>query len=202
MVGALAGLQWAVPSGEATAVVLDVDGDAGFESLRALEHRHGALPRTLSTKTPGGGSHFYFAPEAAVRNSVGQLGEGIDVRGQGGYVLIPPSSIGGRSYVVDEVAPLALMPAWMASTPVNGKATSSGEWAELLRAGLTEGQRNDGLARIVGHLLRRNVDVDVVLELARALSGGRQRAALSAREVATVVESIAGRELRRRGCRP
>ncbi len=66
-------------------VVLDVDGDDGSESLRKLERRHGELPRTASIKTPSGGSHFYFRhPGGEIRNSVGGLGDGLDVRGDGG----------------------------------------------------------------------------------------------------------------------
>jgi hypothetical protein len=72
-------------------VVLDVDGDDGYESLRALERAHEPLPRTASVKTPRGGSHYWFAYRGEIPNSAGRLGRGIDVRGEGGYVLAPPS---------------------------------------------------------------------------------------------------------------
>ena len=41
-------------------LVLDVDGDAGAESLRALEREHGPLPRTATVVTPGGGEDYYL----------------------------------------------------------------------------------------------------------------------------------------------
>ena len=52
--------------------------------------------------TGGGGEHYYYrAPKgAAIRNNVGKLGEGLDLRGVGGYVIAPPSlHISGHPYV-------------------------------------------------------------------------------------------------------
>jgi hypothetical protein len=58
---ALPGANLALRTGAVSrVVVLDVDGDEGAESLRALEREFGALPATKSVKTPSGGSHFYF----------------------------------------------------------------------------------------------------------------------------------------------
>lgn len=73
-------------------VVVDVDGDEGVAALKALEAEHGALPRTRLAQTGGGGWHLLFAhPGVEVRNSAGRLGPGLDVRGDGGYVIAPPS---------------------------------------------------------------------------------------------------------------
>jgi len=72
--------------------VLDVDGPEGDASLAALEKKHGPLPATLEQKT-GRGRHLFFAmpAEGDVRNSAGQLGQGLDIRGTGGYVVVAPS---------------------------------------------------------------------------------------------------------------
>lgn len=83
-----------VPTGERSGLlVLDVDGDEGRQTLETLEQEHGRLPATLRVSTPNGGEHIYFQypPGTEVRNSAGKLGPGIDVRGEGGYVLAPPS---------------------------------------------------------------------------------------------------------------
>jgi putative DNA primase/helicase len=67
--------------------VLDVDGQLGRASLDALQAEHGALPRTVTVKT-GKGRHLYFRCDGVrVGNSAGRLGEGLDVRGDGGYVV-------------------------------------------------------------------------------------------------------------------
>lgn len=185
-------------------VVLDVDGDDGFESLRGVERQHGALPKTTSVKTPRGGAHFYFRhPGGEIPCSAGRLGVGLDVRGDGGYVVAPPS-IGpnGNRYEPDEVAPIAMLPAWLRDLIVPPERTQRAlvpaqTWVGMVRSGLAEGERNAGLARLTGHLLARGVDANLVLELA-LLVNGRSKPPLSDAEVEKVVLSIAGRELKRR----
>jgi putative DNA primase/helicase len=86
--------------------VLDVDPDSGgMESAAALQAEHGKLPTTVVVQTGGGGWHFYFAmPDFDVRNRQSSvLGRGIDVRGTGGQVVIPPSvsDKGGYRWGID-----------------------------------------------------------------------------------------------------
>jgi len=101
-------------------IVIDVDPrHGGDQSLAALEERHGALPRTLEAETGGGGRHLYFAhPGGILGNRVG-LQPGIDVRGDGGCVVSPPSvHASGRRYAwakgrgPDDVEPVAAPP-WL-----------------------------------------------------------------------------------------
>jgi hypothetical protein len=75
--------------------VLDVDVDLekgidGFASLAALEMEHGKLPETSRSVTPRG-MHLYFAWRDGIKNSVGKLGVGLDVRATGGSIIAPPS---------------------------------------------------------------------------------------------------------------
>jgi hypothetical protein len=73
-------------------VVLDVDGEEGRASLDALEGDHGPLPATLRASTARGAHLYFLAPSGpAIPNSAGRLGRGLDVRGEGGYVVAPPS---------------------------------------------------------------------------------------------------------------
>ena len=91
-----------VPTGERSGLlVLDVDPrDGGPQSLDALVRENGPLPRTARARTGGGGVHLFFRYPAQkqIRNSAGCLGPGLDVRGEGGYVVVPPS----RTRGVDE----------------------------------------------------------------------------------------------------
>jgi hypothetical protein len=185
-------------------VVLDTDGDEGAESRRGLERAHGPLPRTASVVTPNGGQHFYLAhPGVDVPNSAGKLGAGLDVRGDGGYVLVPPSiGSSGRRYEPDERSAIAPMPDWLqgALTRPHGERhdrTPASAWAAIVRDGLRQGERNHGLARLTGHLLSKNVDARLVREIAH-LVNGRCKPPLTSHEVDCVVESIAGCELRKR----
>ena len=79
---------------ESGLVVLDVDVDkGGEESLRELEAEHGELPTTTIAVTGSGGMHYFFRhPGVEMRNSAGKLGAGLDVRGDGGYVVAAPSN--------------------------------------------------------------------------------------------------------------
>ena len=83
--------------------VLDVDAQhGGIESLAALEAEHGPLLVTVESATPSGGRHLYFrwqANKPEIRNSTSRLAPGIDVRGEGGSVVMPPSVLAdGRGY--------------------------------------------------------------------------------------------------------
>jgi len=77
-------------------LVIDLDGEIGHLNWVALEALNGATPSTLRVRTPSGGIHLYFRGQGP--STVGKLGKNIDTRGVGGYVLLPPSIIDGRSY--------------------------------------------------------------------------------------------------------
>lgn len=98
--------------------VLDIDPEKGGDrSLRLLVEAHGPLPMTATVRTGSGGSHFYFQHVDGLRCTVSQIGPGIDTRGDGGYVVAPPSIHPNtrRRYEWDEsdVVGLALPPPWL-----------------------------------------------------------------------------------------
>jgi hypothetical protein len=103
-------------------VVLDIDlKDDGPGSLERLEQRHQPLPSSVQVITGSGGEHrFYAHPiHTNVPNSSRKIGDGLDVRGDGGYVVAPPSlHASGNRYGWDlcgdpDEAPLAELPAWL-----------------------------------------------------------------------------------------
>jgi Bifunctional DNA primase/polymerase, N-terminal len=93
-------------------VVLDVDMPDGFASLEGLEAKHGRLPVTYTVTTPSGGEHYYYRhPGGTVPNSAGKLGAGLDVRGDGGYIVAPSSRLAdGGNYRVHVSADLEPWP--------------------------------------------------------------------------------------------
>lgn len=180
-------------------IVLDVDPKHGGDvALERLERRHRPLSATVEAITGGGGRHFYFThPGVLTRNRVG-LAQGIDLRGDGGYIVAPPSiHPSGRLYEwvpghrPDEIA-LAPPPRWLIM-PIQGARVgrSLGEWRRLVQEGVAEGQRNSTIASLTGHLLWHNVDSHVALELMLAWNRMRCRPPLDDAEVADVVASIA-----------
>lgn len=82
-------------------IVIDIDPrHGGRSSLSRLERTHGTLPRTVTALTGGGGTHLYFAaPPAPVPSHPGIL-SGLDLKGEGGYVIAPPSRhASGKRYL-------------------------------------------------------------------------------------------------------
>jgi Bifunctional DNA primase/polymerase, N-terminal/Primase C terminal 1 (PriCT-1) len=185
---------------------LDVDGGDAETALRKLEDEHGALPPTVESITARG-RHLYFEwPGKPVRNSAGTVGPGLDIRGDGGYVLAPPSlHPSGRAYCwsVDSAGAFAHAPEWLLAKANggngNGAATSPSAWRDLVRDGVNEGARNGSFARLAGYLLRHRVDPVVALEMLLSWNATRCRPPLDAAEVVSIVDSIAARELKRRG---
>lgn len=80
-------------------VVLDVDmknGKNGKRSIEIWEAEHGDFPETVMANTPSGGVHYYFRVEdpSQYKNTVEAI-QGVDIRGDGAYVLVYPSGVGG-----------------------------------------------------------------------------------------------------------
>lgn len=76
---------------------------------------------------------------------------------------------------------------------------ASEDWIEVIGDGAGEGSRNQTAAQLVGYLFRKNLDARIVRELVLGWNIGRNRPPLADEEIIGVVESIAQRELRRRG---
>jgi hypothetical protein len=101
-------------TGEASGFfALDVEAE-GLQELGRLEGIHGALPRTRTHGTGGGGKHFlYRMPGFDVRNNQKKLSDHIDIRGTGGMIVLPPSASGKGKYVLLDDAPIADAPEWL-----------------------------------------------------------------------------------------
>jgi hypothetical protein len=88
----------------------------GIASLKALQTELGPLPPTLMANSPSGSMHYYFKwPEGVfVRNSTSKIASGIDVRGEGGMVIAPPSNRPGKGKYrwVNDI-PIVEAPPWL-----------------------------------------------------------------------------------------
>ena len=146
-------------------VVVDVDvkdGKAGEDSLKALQQDHGAfLTRTI--QTPTGGYHFYFSssdPEIGNRTA---MREGIDIRGNGGYVVAPGSVIDGSAYQVivdEEIVPLPASLSDEVKGMVQGDPEKRVQSPDLVDAlnGVEAGQRNDLLFKMAARYRGKGLD--------------------------------------------
>lgn len=184
-------------------VVLDVDGDEGWDSLHRLEDRHEELPTTASVTTPRGGQHFYFqAPAEEIRNTAGFPGLGLDMRGDGGYVLATPSEVDGKPYSVDEQATPAPMPRWLLDLLLEhqrGQAQSIAQgrdWGAFIGTGATQGERDTRLCSFVGHMFAHGHEAKEVLEHAKVLNAAKIKPPMPEKDLVRIVKSIAKAQAR------
>lgn len=143
-------------------IVLDVDGPEGAETLRKFAPRE---LRFLWWASTGRGAHVYFRhPGGETRT--GRLGPGLDLRGDGAYVVAPPSvHVSGANYTWkrgpgEEKEGAGDTPPWLLQrvedVPGNGHQTCTDlggtrDWLKMLQ-GVPEGERRVAL-QIAGHYL-------------------------------------------------
>jgi hypothetical protein len=110
-----------IACGESGIFVVEADtikghGVDGLASLQQLQAQHGILPTTLMAQSPSGSVHYYFnkPTDLIVRNSTSALAPGIDVRGDGGMAIAPPTvrpGVGAYEWLNDN--PIADAPTWL-----------------------------------------------------------------------------------------
>jgi KaiC/GvpD/RAD55 family RecA-like ATPase len=183
-------------------VVVDVDGEAGESALAD----YGEMPNTPAAST-GKGRHLLFArPAEGLRNSAGKLGAQLDIRGDGGYIVAPPSvHPSGAVYRWTRVpgrTPLAEMPAAIVDRlrgvvgRIGAPTGTRSSAVDVVFTGVGEGGRNQALTEYVGRLFRLGARELEVLELARGVNATKFNPPLENGEVEAVVRSIANAHLR------
>jgi uncharacterized protein YdaU (DUF1376 family) len=184
-------------------LVIDVDdknGAKGSESLAALAAPH-KQPLDTYTVSTGNGKHLYFRyPECAViKNTVGTLGSGLDVRSDNGYVVAPPSlHVNTRHYHVEADRPLAVLPEWLLALMTrNGKNKVERQKLSNRAGALADappvfaGERNDTMYKLGCALRGRHAmeraDIERVL---LQYNDSKCTPPLEVTEVLAVVESV------------
>lgn len=197
------GLACGEPSG---LFIIDVDGAEGETTLRKLEEVHDPLPPTREVITGrDGGRHAYFRlGKHGVCNSAGKLGPGLDIRGSGGYVLLPPSiHPSGRPYCwsVDRADHIASAPDWlqtMIGNQKNGHGKPLEHWHHVLTGQISEGTRNSTLASVCGKLVHSGLsDVVLLLDVMLCINDARCSPPLGYHEVDNILSSVLRRHLRK-----
>lgn len=179
-------------------VVLDIDPEHDGEiTISRLIREHGPLPNTIEAVSGGGGRHVYFShPGGVVRNKVG-LAPGIDLRGDGGCIVAPPSlHASGNTYLWlaghdPQHAHLAPMPDWLLRKATGSRNHTLNFWRNLVKEGIPKGERNTTIASLTGHLLWHGVDTEVAQELLLCWNRVRCHPPLPDQEVICAVLSIA-----------
>jgi hypothetical protein len=147
------------------AFVVDIDSASAETELAKLEAECGTLPTTMESITARG-RHLFFAypDQLVIKNSAKEIAPDIDIRGEDGYVIVPPSvHESGHVYAwKNGVECFAPAPAWLLAKICGRKSglqrrdvvvTPAKNWQARIRAGFEEGGRNSGIASLTGHFL-------------------------------------------------
>src|SRR5699024_235862 len=162
--------------------VLDVDTSIddlanvnGIKALEVLEQKQGKLPNTPIQVTGSKGLHYVFNYVEGVRNR-GNIFPSIDVRGDGGYIVAAPSiHASGKTYqwkAASKPSEIEVKdaPHWLINSivkqKVNGryKPKPTSDYIRILQ-GVSEGNRNNALVTLIGHLLALKIDYSEVYEI-------------------------------------
>jgi Bifunctional DNA primase/polymerase, N-terminal len=159
----------AIPTGSSSGFwVLDIDGAEGEANLDDLQHKYGSLPPTREAITGGGGRHLLFKYTGPIQTTVGRIAPGIDTRGDGGYIVAPPSiHPNGRAYAWRSYDQLAIAPDWLVRLARTKPSTISERALAAVRSSPPNGQP-DAYGRVA---LEREI-----ANLAAMLPGSRNSA--------------------------
>lgn len=175
-------------------VVLDIDPrHDGDKSLERLENEYGKLPGTFTVKTGGGGFHYYFSRFAGIKikslsNALGDKYPGLDVKGEGGYVVGPGSRhVSGGYYTIVNDADLVDVPEWLEKLITNGPNKAG----TILRSPdhIQNGTRNNTLYRIACSMANKGLSDDAVLAALREENKAKCNPALDDSEIEAIVNS-------------
>lgn len=173
-------------------VIVDIDKRHGGEfSLAALIKENGPLPRTLKVTTGGGGFHIYFRhPGFGVRNRV-NVRPGIDIRGDGGFIVAPPSvHASGQPYQWTEPPQMefvAEVPSWLLEILSRNENRQS---LDTSPNQVLSGSRNNFLAQKAGSLRRAGFDRESLILSLQQINNRVCKPPLSIDEVKKIAHSI------------
>jgi putative DNA primase/helicase len=190
--------------------VIDIDTGPGKDGRLWLSNLNRELPSTVMSETPSGGRHLFFRfPNFDHRNSTSLIAPGVDTRGEGGYIVAPPSyNLKGRYRWL--IAPekggqsIAAFPDWLSARlerrtlNFNGGQYRFLSWERAQRqvmGPISEGTRNQELTRRCGILCKvQGATFDWVRTTLHEINARCCNPPLSPREVDTIARSIWKRE--------
>jgi hypothetical protein len=183
-----------IPTGPASGVDLldcDIYKPGVKDRLDRLIAELGPLPPTREVRSGSGGRHLWLQSTPGLRCAQNAFGEGIDVKGDGGYMIVPPSRTeNGNTYTFTNRLPWVPWPesyierllkrqpdpAQLAATPSGNK--------------ITPGQRHHRLFSLAGTMRKRGASDAAILALLRAENEERCSPPLSDSEVVQLATGI------------
>lgn len=157
----------AIVTGKVSGIfALDIDGEEGKAAISGRP-----MPVTPATRTGKGFHYIYKLPkDIEIRNSARKIGPGLDIRGEGGYIVAPPSiHSSGSTYewLVQDYP--AEAPEWLLKAILGGgedeSTPKSSGWVIQALKGVPAGQRDQTFVQLTGHWTRLGVPIEEQIEL-------------------------------------
>jgi len=172
-------------------VVVDCDSE---DATSAFIDSYPEAKETLQVQT-GRGRHFYFLFEQGIRNDAGKrLGPGIDVRGEGGYVVIPPSiHANGKPYRWNNNYEPIKLPQKLREILIDHSNNGKKQKALSPPIGqiIIDGERSATLTSLAGTMRRRGMNEDSILAALLRENAAKCDPPLSESEVQDIAKSVA-----------
>lgn len=186
-----------IATGEQSGVfVLDVDGEQGEATIKDMESTFGKLPETYEVETSRG-RHLYFLQPSGIKTksqASGQIGPKLDVRGDGGQVVAPPSihPETKKRYSILRDVEVAIAPDWLLKLVSIAHRKNLSD--SLIPEKISKGNRNAAMTRIAGQLRRNGANASEMLAFMLQSNKLRFSPQLSETEIVTIAQSIAKKD--------
>lgn len=179
----------AVITGKISGIVaVDIDTNRGGNPHKVFEDH----PTGLISRTGSGGYHLLYTYPQGVDNVANRVGkDGIDIRGDGGYIIAPPSiHVSGKAYEFIANKAMEEAPDWACHpVEITEERDSNAKWLSELLQGISSGGRNDGCARLAGYYADKGIVKDAALIMLQQWNE-RNDPPLSISEIETTVKSV------------
>jgi hypothetical protein len=167
--------------------VLDVDVGSAIDDLPPL-------PDTVQSITGSGGQHHFFKHRDGLRNSAGRLAHGVDIRGDGGYVILPPSvHVNGNRYLWElssDPAEVEVAPWPDAYGPLLLQTHAPSAAVDPGFRKIQQGHRNDELLSLAGTLRHLGMEEAEIVALLQITNQTRCDPPLETNEIATLTRQV------------
>ena len=177
----------------------DVDEDKGLDGIhemRIWERENGSLPETISVITGRGGSHRYYKYKGSDQKNRAGIIEGVDVRGEGGYVIAPPSIHPNGTLYEWENDPADVTIAEVDETvkkflEIGEQQNNIKEVKETFKLPnvIESGQRNSTLHKLACSMQAQGISDDAIMAAVKAENATRCAEPLEETEIETIVNS-------------
>lgn len=186
------GMACGAQSGGIIVVDIDIDDEQGKDgsmSLRKWEHEHGEIPDTATTKTGRGGSHYLYRSTGKTRSRIA-CQEGIDIRADGGYIVLPPSiHPNGEQYEWDyDLDDFGIVEANQSVIDLMNEGIEPGAEFKVPEK-IPEGERNGTLYKLACSMQARGNGDDAIMAAVEAENRARCSPPLEDDEIRQIVNS-------------